>query len=94
MFCKIVEKTYLVNKRKWKNLDLDAIDAGSQALRQLSAGPKTAQEIEDYVEYLMGFINDLVATTVPWARPSSRANPWWTSGIQELVQREQKLRRH
>jgi hypothetical protein len=41
----------------------------------------------------MGYIQGLVELTVPWAKPSPRANPWWTAEIQELVQEERQLRR-
>ena len=48
--------------------------AGAQALRQAPANPQSVEEIENYTDYLMGFIQELVEHTVPWARPSYKAN--------------------
>ena len=41
----------------------------------------------------MSFIQELVSHSIPWAKPSYKANPWWTNEIQNLVHEERQLRR-
>jgi hypothetical protein len=74
-------------------MDFDAIQAGALALRGCPEDCSSAEDIEAYTDYLMKFLRDLVELTVPWAKPSSKANPWWTQEIQELVKEERQWRK-
>src|SRR5277367_2998244 len=66
-------------RRSWKSLNKDIVASGAQGLRQPPAGVLSANDIETYTDYLMGFIQELVSYSVPWAKPSHKANPWWTN---------------
>jgi hypothetical protein len=79
--------------RKWKDLDSDAVSAGAKGLRRPPAGISLVDEIETYTAYLLGFTQELVEHTIQWAKPSPKANPWWTPEIQRLVKEERRLRR-
>src|SRR5277367_5146503 len=72
-------------RRSWKSLNKDIVALGAQGLRQPPAGVLSANNIETYTNYLIGFIQELVSHLVPWAKPSYKANPWWTNEIQSLV---------
>src|SRR2546430_11236660 len=74
-------------------MDHEGIAAGTQHLRQPGT-LSSASEIEEYTEYLFGFLKDLVECTVPYANPSpGYACPWWTLEVKEAVQ-VAKVARH
>jgi hypothetical protein len=79
-------------KRNWKEMNLVGIEAGARGLRA-EGTLSTPEQIESYTSYLLEFVQELVNQTVPWSKPSRRANPWWTTDIQQLVQTEGNLRR-
>ena len=72
-------------------MDLERIAQEAQALHRLGAS-ETPEEIELYTEYLLDFAQSLVERTVPWAKPSTKATPWWTEEIEDLVREERRLR--
>jgi hypothetical protein len=79
-------------RRSWKKADINGIQAGAQHLRRLCTGALPA-DINQYTDYLVKFIQDLAGHTVPWAKPSTRATPWWTPEIESLVRQERHERR-
>ena len=83
----------IMKKRKWKTLNKEMVAAGAEELHQPTISTLSAANIERYTSYLMDFIQELIELTVPWAKPSRRATPWWTQEIQALVTQERQLRR-
>ncbi len=83
-----------VRRYYWKKMDSNAIQAGAEHLWPLYyyTDPSPSY-IEEYTNYLLAFVQQLVNDTVPWARPSNRAAPWWTQELQELVHQARRLRR-
>ena len=61
-------------------------------LLQHPYGPIGPQEIDTYVSYLVQFIQELIDQTVPLARPSQQAQPWWNSTVAEAVYKERQAR--
>ena len=51
------------------------------------------QGIEGYTEYLMAFLQEVVAKTVPWRRRSIYSTPWWSDEISQAVHEERGLKR-
>jgi hypothetical protein len=54
---------------------------------------RTAQDIDNYTATLTRFTQELVDQAVPWSKPSSYGQPWWTTEVQEAVQAERLARR-
>jgi hypothetical protein len=53
----------------------------------------TLTAIDQYSDYLVEFTQGLIEKSVPWGKPSSYGQPWWTEEVQEIVQRERAARR-
>jgi hypothetical protein len=51
------------------------------------------QGIKVYTEYLMAFLQEVVAKTVPWRRRSVYATLWWSDEISQAVHEERGLKR-
>jgi hypothetical protein len=73
-----------VQRKSWKKMDQELVREESLALSRLSVGAMP-DEIEQYTSYLVDFTQSLIEKIVPWSQPSSRATPWWTEEIRELV---------
>jgi hypothetical protein len=73
-------------------MDSNAIQAGAEHLwPPYHYTDPSPSYIEEYTDYLLAFVQQLVNNTVPWARPSNRAALWWTQELQELVYQAQRL---
>lgn len=79
-------------RRCWKRMDHDIVSAGAV---YTPAPPtfRTAQDIDNYTATLTRFTQELVDQAVPWSKPSSYGQPWWTTEVQEAVQAERLARR-
>lgn len=53
----------------------------------------TSQDINTYAQQVVRFTQGLVNDTVPWSKPSSYGQPWWTEDIKQLLQDERDARR-
>ena len=78
--------------RSWKRMDLEAVQAGAVYLPRPPA-LTTPDRLDHYVQCLTQAIQHLIDQTVPWAKPSSYGQPWWTTEVQDIVQEERTLRR-
>lgn len=45
-----------------------------------------------YSDYLVAFIQGLVDSAVPWAKPSGFSVPWWTGEVAEVVRADREAR--
>ena len=81
-----------VPRRSWKRMDLEAVQAGAAYLPRPPA-LTTPDKLDDYIQGLIQAIQRLIDQTVPWAKPSSYGQPWWTTEVQDAVQEERTLRR-
>jgi hypothetical protein len=83
----------LKQRRSWRKMDKEGIAAGAQHLRM--PGPlNTAPEIEEYTDYLMNFLQQLIELTVPLAKPARDYTcNWWTPEVQEAVHLARAARR-
>ena len=81
-----------VPRRRWNGMDVDAIWAGAQHLA-IPESLRTADEIDRYTQYIIEFTQGLIEHTVPWAKPSSHGQPWWTEDIRIAVWEERTTRK-
>ena len=61
---------------------------GAKWLQILELGPEpspTLQVIDQYLDYLIRFILDLISKTVPVYKPSQKQQPWWLLAILEAI---------
>jgi hypothetical protein len=65
-------------------MQYDAIQAGANRLRMPSDMLATNQ-VDDYVDYLVQFIQNLIKQTVPIAKGSERAKPWWSKAVVDAI---------
>ena len=73
-------------------MDTDSIAAGSQHL-QLPQNLRLSVDIEDYIGYLLGFINQLIENTVPWSKLAPEYScRWWTPEVQSVVHQARAAR--
>ena len=79
-------------RRSWKKMDIEAVRAGA-ALLPRPPSLSTPDRIDSYVQGLIQAIQHLINQTVPWAKPSSYGQPWWTREVQDIVEEERTLRR-
>ena len=80
-----------VPRRSWKRMDLEAVQAGAVYLPKPPA-LTTPDRLDHYVQGLTQAIQHLIDQTVPWAKPSSYGQPWWTKEVQDVVKEERTLR--
>ena len=73
-------------------MQYDAIQAGANWLQMPSDILATSQ-IDDYVDYLVQFIQNLIEQTVPTAKGSEQAKPWWSVAVAEAIRTERRARR-
>jgi len=73
-------------------MNIADIEAGARHLQTPDPGLSIPQ-IDQYADYLVRFTQKLVEDTVPWSRPSSYAQPWWTLEVQKAVRDEREARR-
>ena len=78
-------------RRSWKRMNKEAVQAGAVYLPK-PPNLATPDEVNCYVNSIVQFVQQLIENTVPWAKPSSYAQPWWTMEVQEVVEEEQSLR--
>ena len=71
-------------------MDLEAVQAGVAYLPRPPA-LTTPDKLDDYVQGLIQAIQHLIDQTVPWVKPSSYGQPWWTIEVQDIVQEERTL---
>ena len=50
-------------------------------------------QVDDYVDYLVQFIQNLIEQTVPTAKGSEQAKPWWSKAVADAIQTERRARR-
>jgi hypothetical protein len=80
-------------KRCFKRTNLGRVQTATELLQYPSSnlGP---QGIDDYTDYLVQFIQDLIADTVPTIRPSDQARPWWDREVADAVHKERQAKRY
>jgi hypothetical protein len=84
----------LRQQRSWKKMDKEGIAAGAQHLSTPGL-LTTALEIEEYTDYLMNYLQQLMALTVPLAKPAQGYScGWWTPEVEEAVQQARSARRN
>jgi hypothetical protein len=49
---------------------------------------RTISQVEQYTEYLIRTIQDLIDCTTPVFKPSSKAQPWWSWEVRQAVEKE------
>ena len=79
-------------RRSWKRMNIEAVQAGAVHLPRPPA-LTTPDRLDDYVQCLTQAIQYLINQTVPWAKPASYGQPWWTIEVQDAVEEERTLRR-
>jgi hypothetical protein len=77
---------------RWKGMDIDAIRARAQHLA-IPESLRTADRIDRYTQYIIEFTQGFIEHTVPWAKPSSHGQPWWTEDIRITVREERTARK-
>jgi hypothetical protein len=78
-------------RRSWKRMDIEAVQAGAAHLPRPPA-LTSSDKVEEYTTLLVQAIQCLIDQTVPWAKPSSYGQPWWTIEVQDAVEEERILR--
>jgi hypothetical protein len=66
------------------------VAAGAQWLQIPSHELANAQAIDQYTDYLVGFIQNLIKQTVPYKSPSTQVKPWWNTEVANLVAQEHR----
>jgi exonuclease III len=79
----------------FRKMDTEAVEDGAKWLQVLTSEEQaTSQGIDQYVDYLVGFVQDLIHKTVPTRKGASlHSKSWWTQEAEDLVQAEQRAHR-
>ena len=80
-------------RKNFKRANLEAI-ANSSKWLQVPIDLGTAQDIDDYTDYLIRFIQNLISTTVLQSKPLSYSQPWWTVAILKAIYQERQAQRY
>ena len=75
-------------KRNFKKADTHTIAAGARWLQSPARELATAQDIDNYAEYVVSFAQELISQTVPYRTPSTQAQAWWTPKVAEAIAAE------
>lgn len=73
-------QTDLPARRCFKRMKLEAVQAKPHLLQQPS-GQLGPHGIDECVDYLVQFIQDLIEQAVPLSQPSEQAQPWWDEAV-------------
>jgi hypothetical protein len=76
----------------WKKIDYQALE-----LETLNLLPpislETTEQVDNYIHYLITFIQNLIQQTVPTARISKYSKPWWNEEVGNAIKEERRARR-
>src|SRR5437763_7503535 len=71
-------------RRSFRHTNAEAARDGAKWL-QIPANLFTPEEVDQYVDYLVQFIQDLMDQTVPYSKLSTRRKPWWSEAISDAI---------
>lgn len=78
--------------RCWKKVDHRRL--ADEASNIVPPGElSTSDQIEEYTDYLIRTIQRIIDRTTPFARPSAKAQPWWTQEVRNAVENERAATR-
>ena len=71
-----------------------AADRAKWLLPLAGAEQATREQIDNYAEYLVGFIQTLISQTVPYKQARTQfSKPWWNTEVADVVVEERRARR-
>jgi exonuclease III len=87
-------------RRNWKAMDAqklcEFVAANMDPNRWSESGPQamnTPNQINTATEHLIEIVQQAIAHSTPWARPSKWANPDWTPECSEMIKQTRRYRR-
>ena len=81
-----------LKRRAWKLLNMEKLrEAESNAPPVIH--PRSTAEIDQYAQTIQEFLQKIITASVPWARPSEYAKPFWNEECNRATRETRKLRR-
>jgi hypothetical protein len=85
--------TNILLKRNFKKTDTYTIIADTKWLQTPVQELATAQDIDNYTDYIVGFAQELISQTVLYRTLSTQAQTWWTPKVSEAITTEHRVYR-
>ena len=86
-----------IKRRAWKLLNMEKLREAEQTAPPTSH-PRSREEIDEYTHAIQKFLQRVIAASVPWAKPSAHAKPFWNPELQRrhkaIPQNAQNMERH
>lgn len=82
-----------VPRRAWKSLDQDEFRKELKSWCLTREELMSRESIDHYAKSMVQAIQQTIERVVPWARPSTKANAYWTPECKEAVTTARRLRR-
>lgn len=86
------EATVVPRRRAWKIIDMEKLKELLKSV-PISTQPQTIADIDLAVENIQRFLCEIVNKTVPWAKSSDWAKPFWNTTCNTAVEKTQQLRK-
>ena len=86
------EQLTQVKRRAWKLLNMEKLREAESNAPPVTH-PRSAEEIDQYAQTIQEYLQKIIAASVPWARPSEYAKPFWNEECNRAIRETRKLRR-
>ena len=86
------EPQTIVERRAWKRVNMEKLREAEKRA-PLPFSPRSPDEIEAYTITIQEFLREVINATVPWARPSKYAKPFWNDECSVITKETRRLRR-
>ena len=85
------EQLTKVKRRAWKLLNMEKLREAESNAPSVTH-PRSAEEIDQYAQTIQEYLQKIIAASVPWARPSEYAKPFWNEECNRATRETRKLR--
>ena len=81
-----------IKRRAWKLLNMEKLREAEQTAPHTSH-PRSREEIDEYTHTIQKFLQRVIAASVPWAKQSAHAKPFWNPECNDATKQSRRLRR-
>ena len=86
------EQLTKVKRRAWKLLNMEKLREAESNAPPVTH-PRSTAEIDQYAQTIQELLQKIITASVPWARPSEYAKPFWNEECNRATRETRKLHR-